>query len=96
MSEVKNKIGEMKGWEIHPNNEFNINVSDGVDIEVWYSTGNHEEAKAVTKLVCAAPDMLEALIELTKRTAHYGAFADADENGKAHLKAIEAIKKATS
>ena len=93
MSEVKNKTGEMKGWEIHPNNEFNINVSDGVDIEVWYSTGNHEEAKAVTKLACAAPEMLKALQFALSVMKEKG--IDYSETA-AIEKAAKAIQKATS
>lgn len=63
---------------------------NGYDVaEVYSDDCDQEEAEANARLIAAAPDMLDALLEAEKLFKH--TFA---ENGRAHKKMIAAIAKA--
>lgn len=81
-------------WTVKESDHIgSVNVSFGDfngEIECWYHHNSKEESLANATLIASAPQLLKALIDLTKRTEVLPGLKNE------HDYAIEIIKKATT
>ena len=80
-------------WKVNSKNKTIVHTNvNFIDIEVWHNDQQVDEAKSIAKLIAAAPELLEALTELSEFCER---FFTGVAGKPCRVKAIEAIKKAT-